>query len=98
MDIANLLITLASGAAGGNIAGAALKDKGLGTLGNTIAGLVGGTAGTYIAQAFDLYSKIGTNGAELDLGNILATAGTSGISGAVLLVVVSFIKNALNKA
>ncbi len=97
MDIANLLITLVSGAAGGNLAGAAMKDKGLGTLGNTIAGLVGGTAGHYIAQAFDLYSKVGTTGAELDLGNILTTVGTSGVSGAVLLVIVSYIKQALNK-
>ena len=97
MDIANLLITLVSGAAGGNLAGAALKDKGLGTLGNTIAGLVGGTAGNYIAQAIDLYSKLGVNGTELDIGNILATVGTSGVSGAVLLVIVSLIKNALNK-
>ena len=40
MDIVNLLISLISGVVGGNIAGAAMKDKSLGGLGNSIAGLV----------------------------------------------------------
>ena len=45
MDVVSLLINLVSGAAGGNLAGAAMPDKSLGTLGNTVAGLVGGGPG-----------------------------------------------------
>jgi len=36
------IISLVSGAAGGNIAGALLKNFSLGTLGNSIAGIGGG--------------------------------------------------------
>ena len=42
MDIISLIIQLVAGAIGGNAAGAAMKDKSLGTLGNSIAGVVGG--------------------------------------------------------
>ena len=40
--IIGLIIQLVAGGAGGNIAGAALKQYDLGTVGNTIAGIVGG--------------------------------------------------------
>ena len=39
--LVNLIIQLISGAIGGNIAGSALKDYSLGTLGNSIASIVG---------------------------------------------------------
>jgi uncharacterized membrane protein YeaQ/YmgE (transglycosylase-associated protein family) len=41
MDMVGVIISLISGAAGGNIAGAALKDQSLGTVGNSIAGILG---------------------------------------------------------
>lgn len=41
MDVISLLISLVSGAGGGNIAGAAMSDKNLGPLGNSIAGILG---------------------------------------------------------
>jgi uncharacterized membrane protein YeaQ/YmgE (transglycosylase-associated protein family) len=40
--IIGLIISLISGAIGGNIAGGVLKEQSLGAVGNTIAGLVGG--------------------------------------------------------
>ena len=40
-----LIIQLISGAVGGNVAGAAMKEKSLGTVGNSIAGIVGGVGG-----------------------------------------------------
>ena len=40
--IIGLIIQLISGAVGGNIAGSALKQYNLGTLGNSIAGVIGG--------------------------------------------------------
>ena len=45
MDITNLIIQAVSGAVGGNVAGAAMKDKSLGPVGNSLAGLVGGGIG-----------------------------------------------------
>jgi uncharacterized membrane protein YeaQ/YmgE (transglycosylase-associated protein family) len=43
--IAGLIIQLIAGGVRGNIAGAALKQYDLGTLGNTIAGVIGGGVG-----------------------------------------------------
>ena len=41
----NLLIQIVSGAIGGNVAAGAAKNIDLGTLGNTLAGAIGGGAG-----------------------------------------------------
>jgi len=45
MDMTGLLVSLISGAVGGNVAGAAMQDKSLGTLGNSLAGIFGGGIG-----------------------------------------------------
>ena len=50
MDITSLIIEAVSGAVGGNVAGAALKEKSLGAIGNSIAGIVGGRVGGTILQ------------------------------------------------
>jgi len=42
MDIVSLVIGLASGAAGGNVAGKVMNSS-MGTLGRSITGIVGGT-------------------------------------------------------
>ena len=51
MDITSLIVQLVSGAVGGNAAGALFKNISLGTLGNSIAGIVGGGIGGQILQA-----------------------------------------------
>jgi len=48
MDLVALLISVISGAVGGNIAGAAMQNKSLGTLGNSIAGVLGGVGGAVL--------------------------------------------------
>lgn len=108
MDLVNLLITLASGAVGGNVAGAALPaDKSLGALGNTIAGLIGGSAGTYIAQAIGILSSAGLIGATgaapdashgFDIAHLLGTVASSGVGGALLTAIVGFIKSQVQKS
>lgn len=95
MDIVNLLVSLVSGAAGGNVVGAAAPDKSLGTVGNSLAGLVGGGLASYIVQAFNLWGQVG---ATTDLTSILANVGTSGIGGAALVLIISLIKKAMHKA
>lgn len=102
MDIVNLLISLISGAVGGNAVGAAAPDKSLGAIGNSIAGLIGGSLGGYILTALNLFNQVagaaGTAGApSLDITEILANIGSSGIGGALLTFIVGYIKNATQK-
>lgn len=40
MNIVGLIMSLVSGAVGGNVAGAVMKDKSLGTVGNSISGIL----------------------------------------------------------
>ena len=91
MDATSLIIDLISGAVGGNAAGAAMPDKSLGTLGNTIAGLVGGGLGGQIFQA--LLPTL--TGGGSDLGGILGNIAGSGIGGGLLMIAVSLLKTAL---
>ena len=51
--IIGLIIQLSSGAVGGNVAGAALKQYNLGTLGNSIAGIIGGGVRELILDLVD---------------------------------------------
>ncbi len=95
MDLVSLLISLVSGAVGGNIAGAAMKEKSLGAVGNSIAGIVGGGLGGVILRAIGVYAQ---SGGGLDLGSIVGNVAGGGIGGAVLLIIVSLIKSAMARA
>lgn len=101
MEIINLIISLISGAAGGNIAGAASTDKNLGPLINTIAGLFGGGFGAFIGKALGLFAATHVPGADggagFDLSSLLANIGISGVSGGVLTGVITLIKDAMQK-
>ena len=74
MNIINLIISLVSGAVGGNLAGAAMKDKSLGTAGNSVAGIFGGGIGGAILQALGVGTGAGAGGVDLAsiVGNILS--------------------------
>jgi len=95
MDIVSPIISLISGAVGGNIAGAAMKDKSLGVLGNSIAGIVGGGLGGTILLAMGAFAQ---SGGGLDAGGIIGSIASGGIGGAILLVVISLIKSAMARA
>lgn len=96
MDLVSLIVSLISGGVGGNIAGALMKDKSLGVLANSLAGIVGGGVGGTLLNYFGLVTTAMAEG-KLDIGHILANIGTSGVGGAVVLLIVSFIKNAMGK-
>jgi uncharacterized membrane protein YeaQ/YmgE (transglycosylase-associated protein family) len=81
-----LLTNLVTGAVGGNVAGAALKDKSLGMVGNTVAGLVGGGIGGQVLAG--LISNMGVQG----LSGMGGDVASSGIGGALALAVVSYAK------
>ena len=77
-----LLVTLALGALGGNLAGFILKDKSLGTLWNSVIGILGGGLGYYLLGLVGLSVGIGL------IGRVVA----SFIGGAVLLFIVSLFR------
>ena len=103
MDIVNLLISLVSGAVGGNIAGAAMKDKSLGGLGNSIAGIVGGGVGGWLLSAMGVLGKAApaVAGAAaaggMDIGSLIGNIAGSGVGGAIVMLIVGFIKSAQSK-
>ncbi len=88
-----LLVQVVSGAVGGNAAGAAMKDKSLGTIGNSIVGVIGGGLGGQILNALDI--AVQTGGA--DVSTVAGNIGTGGVGGAVLLIVIALIRKILNR-
>lgn len=107
MDLANLLISLISGAIGGNVAGAAMPQKNLGTLVNSIVGLLGGGVGDFILKALGVLASTSATtaangapaatGSEFDLATLLANIGISGVSGGALTAIVALLKDVLQK-
>lgn len=88
-----VIVQLISGAIGGNVAGAAMKDKSLGVIGNSIAGIVGGGLGGELLNILGV--AVTTGGA--DLNSIAGNAGSGGVGGAVLLLVIAVVRKVLNK-
>jgi hypothetical protein len=95
MDITSLLIQLASGAVGGNVAGAALKNLSLGTVGNSVVGILGGGLG---GQILGMLGMGGGGGGAMDVGSILSSVAGGGVGGAVLLAIIGFIKKSMGKS
>ena len=91
----DIIIGLISGAVGGNVAGAAMKENSLGTIGNSIAGIVGGGAGAGILQALGI-GVAGGGGA--DLQSIISSVAGGGVGGAVVMAVVGLIKKSMGKS
>lgn len=94
MDITSLIVEAVSGAVGGNIAGAAMKEKSLGAVGNSVAGIFGGGIGGAILQAV-MGSAAGGGG--MDMQSILANVGGGGVGGAILMAIIGIIKNQMAK-
>lgn len=91
-----LIIQLISGVVGGNAAGAVMKQRSLGTLGNSIAGLVGGGLGGQLLGM--VTGGMAAGGGGMDIGSIISQVAGGGIGGGILMVVVSLIKGAMNKS
>ncbi|MBA6156672.1 hypothetical protein H3Z83_09120 [Tenacibaculum sp. S7007] len=81
-----LLISLLSGAVGGNVAGALLKKFSMGTLWNSVIGILGGGLGA------QLLGMLG-----IDISGIIGNIAGSGVGGGVLMVIIGLIKSAMNK-
>ena len=90
MDIVSLIISLATGAAGGNVAGALMKKFSLGTLGNSLVGILGGGLGGSILQALGIAAA---PSGGMDLTSILGSIASGGVGGGGLLAIIGLIKN-----
>jgi uncharacterized membrane protein YeaQ/YmgE (transglycosylase-associated protein family) len=82
------LLTLISGAVGGNIGGALIKEQSLGPIANTILGLIGGVGGSQLLGA------LGGPQSLAQVGNI----GASGIVGALLPIIIGVLQSKFAKA
>jgi uncharacterized membrane protein YeaQ/YmgE (transglycosylase-associated protein family) len=94
MDIVSLLVSLASGAVGGNAAGAAMPNKSLGTVGNSLAGILGGGVGAAVLQALGTSA---TTGGGLDIASIVGNVASGGVGGGLAMAVIAMIKNAMSQ-
>jgi len=82
-----IVVSLISGAVGGNIAGAIMKNFSLGPIGNTIVGLIGGGLG---GQLLSMTGMLQSGGTAADVGG-------SAVGGAVLMAIVGLIKGQMTK-
>ena len=89
-----VLIQLVCGALGGNAAASMKKDLSLGTIGNSIAGILGGGLGGQLLGMLG----VGAGGdGSLDLGNLVGSIAGGGIGGGILMGIVGAIKQAMTK-
>ena len=96
MDLTALIVQLVSGAVGGNVAGAALKNFSLGTTGNSIVGILGGGLGGQIL-AMLLGSATPAGGGGLDMGSIVSSVAGGGVGGAVLMLIVGYVRKMMTR-
>ncbi|WP_019217446.1 hypothetical protein [Legionella tunisiensis] len=96
MDLVSLGVNLVSGLVGGHILGTAWKDKSLGALGNSIAGIIGGAASGYILQAVGILNGLGIG--DMSINALLGNIGSGAVGGAVLAAIAGIIKKSISKA
>lgn len=82
----SFVLSLLSGAVGGNVAGNVLKKFDLGMTWNTVAGLIGGAIGGPLTNMMMLHPE--------SLFGVITNIVASGAAGTIMVVIVSLIKNA----
>ena len=85
------IISLITGAVGGNVAGAIFKNLSLGPVGNTISGVLGGGLGAAILNAV-------TGSAAAGGGSMVGNIASSGVGSVILMLIVGFIKSKMGGA
>ncbi len=90
-----MIISLLSGAAGGNIAGSLMKKFSLGTALNSVVGILGGGLGKTILGALGMggMAAAGDAAGALDIGSILSAVAGGGVGGGALMAIVGVAKN-----
>lgn len=88
-----IIIQLVSGALGGNGAGVLMKKLSLGTIGNSIVGILGGGIGGQLLGMLGMAPAAGSG----DLSGIVSSVLSGGVGGGALLAIVGAIKKAISK-
>ncbi|UXN68562.1 hypothetical protein N8A98_15015 [Devosia neptuniae] len=102
--IVPILVQLIAGGAGGNVIGQIVKSLNLGPTGNTIAGAVGGVAGTWLASLIPGLSGLvgGATAAAatggLDIGALVGQGATGLVGGGILTAIAGMVKSATAKS
>ncbi|MCC2111313.1 MAG: hypothetical protein KDJ16_04700 [Hyphomicrobiales bacterium] len=92
-NLVPLIIQLISGAVGGNVAGAILKNFSLGTLWNSVVGILGGGIGGQI-----LSSVLGIGGGGgMDIGSIVTQIASGGVGGGVLMIIIGIVRGLIGR-
>jgi hypothetical protein len=91
MDLVGLIVQLVSGAVGGNLAGAALKNFSLGPAGNSIVGVLGGGIGGQILTML----MGGAPAGGLDAAGIVSSIAGGGVGGGLLMTIVGLVRKAM---
>jgi hypothetical protein len=92
-DMEQILMNLIAGAIGGNAAGKASPSFDLGTVGNTISGLVGGgVLGQLVPIVLPAISAA-AQGGNLSVGGILTNLVAGGAGGAILTAIIGAMKS-----
>lgn len=94
MDFLPLIIQLLTGAAGGNVVGKLAKNLDLGTLGNSVAGIIGGGIGGQLLGMLGV--EAGPSG-SLDIASLLGSVASGGVGGGALMAIIGLIKSVLSK-
>ncbi len=98
MDIGSLVIQLASGAVGGNIAGALFKKLSLGTAGNSIVGILGGGLGGQLLGLLGIGGAAAAGTGSMDIDSIVSSIAGGGVGGGVLMAIIGLIRSAMKKS
>ena len=94
MEFLPLIIQLLTGAVGGNVVGKLAKNLNLGTLGNSVAGIIGGGVGGQLLGMLGV--DAGPSG-SIDLVSILGSVASGGVGGGALMAIIGLIKSVLAK-
>lgn len=96
-----IIVQIIGGGAGGNVIGQLAKSMSMGSTGNTITGVIGGVAGTWLAGMVPgLDGIIGSmaSGGGLDVGALVGNGVTGLAGGGILTAVAGFVKNNVMKS
>ena len=98
--IVPLIVQLIAGGAGGNVIGQLAKRLSLGTAGNTIAGAIGGVAGTWLAGMIPGLDTLvaGATAGGLDIGALAGQGAAGLVGGGLLTAIAGAIKSAMAKS
>jgi len=91
----DLIIQLISGAVGGNVAGSLLKKASLGTMGNSIVGILGGGLGGQILGLLGMGGAAAGGG--MDVASIVSGVASGGVGGGALLAIIGAVRQAMGK-